>query len=171
MKTGDSLRTTNVIRSQKTGVLLPRRGTFVRDIENLGRTLILVDFGSAGKEYLFPDEVLPETQDSNFCADKQDDLRSFQSGFEHCALWCAVNRGENKVRFREINLDLNRDEIKGGQAMKVASIAPSLSRQNQFVRYKLAWLMLPGGHWRVPSSDGIFRNCRHGVQPLWFSSA
>jgi len=86
MKTGDSLRTTKVIRSQKTGVLLPRRGTFVRDIENLGRTLILVDFGSAGKEYLFPDEVLPETQDSNFCADKQDDLRSFQSGFEHCAL-------------------------------------------------------------------------------------
>jgi len=65
--------------------------------------------------------------------------------------WCAVNRGENKVRFREINLDLNRDEIKkGGQAMKVASIAPSLSRQNQFVRYKLAWLMLPGGHWRIP---------------------
>jgi hypothetical protein len=86
MKTGDSLRTTKVIRSQKTGVLLPRRGTFVRDIENLGRTLILVDFGSAGKEYLFPDEVLPETQDSNFRADKQDELRSFQSGFEHCAL-------------------------------------------------------------------------------------
>jgi hypothetical protein len=86
MKTGDSLRTTKVIRSQKTGVLLPRRGTFVRDIENLGRTLILVDFGSAGEEYLFPDEVLPETQDSNFRADKQDDLRSFQSGFEHCAL-------------------------------------------------------------------------------------
>ena len=63
MKTGDSLKTTKLIRSQKTGVLLPRQGTFVRDIENLGRTLILVDFGSAGEEYLFPNEVLDETRD------------------------------------------------------------------------------------------------------------
>ena len=86
MKTGDSLKITTLVRSQKTGVLLPRQGTFVRDIENLGRRLILVDFGPAGEEYLFPDEVLAETQDSNFCADKQDELRSFQSGFEHCAL-------------------------------------------------------------------------------------
>lgn len=60
MKTGDSLKTTKIIRSQGTGVLLPRQGTFVRDIENLGRKLILVDFGSAGKEYLFPNEVLDE---------------------------------------------------------------------------------------------------------------
>jgi hypothetical protein len=30
-------------------------------IENLGRTLILVNFGNAGDEYLFPNEVLPET--------------------------------------------------------------------------------------------------------------
>ena len=58
MKTGDSLKTTTLIRSQKTGVLLPRQGSFVRDIENLGRKLILVDFGSAGEEYLFPHEVL-----------------------------------------------------------------------------------------------------------------
>jgi hypothetical protein len=86
MKTGDSVKTTTLIRSQKTGVLLPRQGTFVRDIENLGRKLILVDFGSAGEEYLFPDEVLPEAQDSNFCVDEQDELGSFQSGFEHCAL-------------------------------------------------------------------------------------
>ena len=86
MKTGHSLKITTLVRSQKTGVLLPRQGTFVRDIENLGRRLILVDFGPAGEEYLFPDEVLAETQDSNFCADKQDELRSFQSGFEHCAL-------------------------------------------------------------------------------------
>ena len=62
MKTGDSLKTTMLIRSQKTGVLLPRKGTFVRDIENLGRKLILVDFGSAGEEYLFPNEVLDETR-------------------------------------------------------------------------------------------------------------
>ena len=60
MKTGDSLKTTKLIRSQRTGVLLPRQGTFVRDIENLGRKLILVDFGSAGEEYLFPSEVLEE---------------------------------------------------------------------------------------------------------------
>lgn len=60
MKTGDSLKTTMLIRSQKTGVVLPRQGTFVRDIENLGRKLILVDFGSAGEEYLFPNEVLDE---------------------------------------------------------------------------------------------------------------
>jgi len=61
MKTGDSLKTTKLIRSQRTGVLLPRQGTFVRDIENLGRKLILVDFGSAGEEYLFLNEVLDET--------------------------------------------------------------------------------------------------------------
>jgi hypothetical protein len=61
MKTGDSVKTTTLIRSQKTGVLLPRQGTFVRDIENLGRKLILVDFGSAGEEYLFPNEISAET--------------------------------------------------------------------------------------------------------------
>jgi len=32
-------------------------GTFVRDIENLGWTLVLVYFGPAGEEYLFPNEV------------------------------------------------------------------------------------------------------------------
>jgi hypothetical protein len=64
MKTGDSLTITKLIRSQKTGVVLPRQGIFVRDIENLGRKLILVDFGSAGTEYLFPNEVLDETRAS-----------------------------------------------------------------------------------------------------------
>ena len=57
MNTGDSLKTTKVIRSQRTGAFLPRQGAFVRDIENLGRKLVLVDFGSAGKEYLFPNEI------------------------------------------------------------------------------------------------------------------
>lgn len=61
MKIGDSLKTARPIRSHKTGMLLPREGTFVRDMENLGRTLILVNFGTAGEEYLFPWEVLPET--------------------------------------------------------------------------------------------------------------
>ena len=60
MKIGDSLKTTKRIRSPRTGVLLPRQGTFVGDIENLGRKLILVDFGSAGKEYLFPNEVVDD---------------------------------------------------------------------------------------------------------------
>jgi hypothetical protein len=59
MNPGDSLKTTKPIRSQKTGVILPREGTFVRAVENMGRQLILVNFGSAGEEYLFPDEVLP----------------------------------------------------------------------------------------------------------------
>ena len=58
MKTGDSLRTTMFIRSRNTGVVLPRQGTFIREVENLGRNLILVDFGSAGEQYLFPHEVL-----------------------------------------------------------------------------------------------------------------
>ena len=60
MKTGDSLRTTMPIRSRNTGVVLPRQGTFIRDVENLGRKLILVDFGSAGEEYLLPNEILDE---------------------------------------------------------------------------------------------------------------
>lgn len=60
MSPGDPLKTIKPIRSQKTGVVLPREGTFVRAIENLGRSLILVNFGSAGEEYLFPDEVVLE---------------------------------------------------------------------------------------------------------------
>lgn len=58
MKTGDPLKTSKPIRSQKTGVLLPREGTFVRAVENMGRMLILVNFGTAGEEYLFPEEIL-----------------------------------------------------------------------------------------------------------------
>jgi hypothetical protein len=60
MRPGETLSTTKSIRSQKTGIILPREGTFVNSIENLGRTLILVDFGPAGTEYLFPDEILSE---------------------------------------------------------------------------------------------------------------
>jgi hypothetical protein len=58
MTAGDILMTTKAIRSQKTGVILPRQGTFVRTVQNLGRELILVNFGSAGEEYLFPDEIV-----------------------------------------------------------------------------------------------------------------
>jgi len=60
MSPGDPLKTSKPIRSQKTGVLLPREGTFVRMVENMGRQLILVNFGQAGYEYIFPDEVLLE---------------------------------------------------------------------------------------------------------------
>jgi hypothetical protein len=60
MNPGDPLKTTKPIRSQKTGTMLPRQGTFVRAVENMGRQLILVNFGPAGEEYLFPDEILPE---------------------------------------------------------------------------------------------------------------
>lgn len=60
MSPGDSLKTTKPIRSQKTGVMLPREGTFVRAVENMGRQLILVNFGTAGEEYLFPDEIAAE---------------------------------------------------------------------------------------------------------------
>ena len=72
MKTGDSLEILTLVRSQKTGVILPRRGTFVRDIENLGRKLILVNFGPAGEAYLFPHEVASGMQwhdgDAVICA-------------------------------------------------------------------------------------------------------
>jgi hypothetical protein len=68
MKTRDSLKTTKLIRSQKTGNSLPRQGVFVRAIENVGRNLILVDFGSAGQEYLFSDEVLGESRNGEMVA-------------------------------------------------------------------------------------------------------
>jgi len=64
MSPGDLLITVKPIRSQKTGVVLPREGRFVRMVENMGRQLILVNFGAAGYEYLFPDEVLPEPANS-----------------------------------------------------------------------------------------------------------
>src|SRR4030095_4356859 len=61
MKPGDVLTTTRPIRSQKTGIVLPRQGTFVSAIENLGRQLILVNFGSVGLQYLFPNEILAQS--------------------------------------------------------------------------------------------------------------
>lgn len=60
MRPGDLLKTNKPIRSQKTGVVLPREGTFVHTVENMGRQLILVNFGAAGDEYLFPEEIVLE---------------------------------------------------------------------------------------------------------------
>jgi len=62
MKPGDVLTNMTPIRSQKTGIVLPRQGTFVSAIENLGRQLILVNFGSVGLEYLFPNEILAQSR-------------------------------------------------------------------------------------------------------------
>ena len=57
MKRGEKIRTIMSIRSQRTGLILPREGIFVGARENIGRTLILVDFGEAGTEYLLPHEI------------------------------------------------------------------------------------------------------------------
>ena len=67
MKPGDMLTTTRPIRSQKTGVVLPRQGIFVSAIENLGRQLILVDLDRVGLEYLylFPNEIVAQSRGVN----------------------------------------------------------------------------------------------------------
>jgi hypothetical protein len=57
MKSGEKIRTIVSIRSQRTGLILPRDGIFVSARENIGRTLMLVDFGEAGTEYLLPHEI------------------------------------------------------------------------------------------------------------------
>jgi hypothetical protein len=57
METGVKLNVTKIIRSSKTGMLLPREGTLVSVTENLGRTLLLVEFGDGQHEYLFEYEV------------------------------------------------------------------------------------------------------------------
>lgn len=62
MKQGDIIRTIGLIRSPRSGSILPREGVFVRFVENLGRKLIVVDFGDAGREYLFPHEVESEKE-------------------------------------------------------------------------------------------------------------
>ena len=63
MKQGDKIRISKAIRSHQTGLLLPKEGIFLGTIENIGRTLLLVDFGKAGKEYIFDHGV--ETQKAN----------------------------------------------------------------------------------------------------------
>ena len=64
MKKGEPVHTTRLIRSSHVGgALLPRDGTFVRAVENMGRQMILVNFGAAGEEYIFPDEIeIPNKQ-------------------------------------------------------------------------------------------------------------
>jgi hypothetical protein len=57
METGAKINLTRAIRSAKTGMLLPREGTLLSMTENLGRTLLLVEFESGQHEYLFECEV------------------------------------------------------------------------------------------------------------------
>ena len=64
MKPGEKIRTIMSIRSQRTGLILPRDGIFVSARENIGRTLILVDFGEAGREYLLPHEIEEKKRES-----------------------------------------------------------------------------------------------------------
>jgi hypothetical protein len=64
MKPGERIKTVMSIRFRRTGLILSREGIFVSAIENLGRTLILVDFGEAGSEYLLPHEI--EEQKGNW---------------------------------------------------------------------------------------------------------
>ena len=63
MRAGEKLNLTKIIRSSKTGMLLPKEGTLVSTTENLGRTLLLVTFEGGLSEYLFEGEV--EVKDSN----------------------------------------------------------------------------------------------------------
>ncbi len=62
METGTKLNTTKPIRSAKTGMILPRKGTLISVTENLGRTLLLVEFADGQYEYLFEHEVECETR-------------------------------------------------------------------------------------------------------------
>ena len=57
METGVKLNVTKTIRSSKTGMLLPKKGTLVSVTENLGRTLLLVKFEDGQHDYLFDHEV------------------------------------------------------------------------------------------------------------------
>ena len=57
MQPGIKLNLTRSIRSAKTGSLLPKEGTLVSVTENLGRTLLLVEFARGDREYVFENEV------------------------------------------------------------------------------------------------------------------
>ena len=65
METGIKLNVTKTIRSSKTGMLLPREGTLVSVTENLGRTLLLVEFENGQHEYLFEHEVELENRNAS----------------------------------------------------------------------------------------------------------
>jgi len=55
--TGEKIKIKKLVRSQKTGMVLPTEGTLVCITENLGRRLSLVAFADGNSEYLFAGEV------------------------------------------------------------------------------------------------------------------
>jgi len=70
MQPGEKLNLTRSIRSAKTGSLLPKEGTLVSVTENLGRTLLLVEFARGQREYVFENEVEFE-QDHSFSSNQE----------------------------------------------------------------------------------------------------
>jgi hypothetical protein len=70
MQPGEKLNLTRSIRSPKTGSLLPKEGTLVSVTENLGRTLLLVEFARGHREYVFENEVEFE-QDHSFSSNQE----------------------------------------------------------------------------------------------------
>jgi hypothetical protein len=54
--TGTKLRLEKMVRSPRTGTVLPKEGTLLRVTENLGRRLLLVAFDDGNCEYLFEEE-------------------------------------------------------------------------------------------------------------------
>ena len=54
---GEKVKLKKMIRSQKTGMVLPKEGTLVEVTENFGKRLLLVAFAEGISEYLFDDEV------------------------------------------------------------------------------------------------------------------
>jgi hypothetical protein len=71
MRPGEKLNLNRSIRSPKTGGLLPKEGTLVSVTENLGRTLLLVEFARGHREYVFENEVEFE-RDHSLRADPYD---------------------------------------------------------------------------------------------------
>jgi hypothetical protein len=54
---GEKVKLKKIVRSQKTGMVLPKEGTLVEITENFGKRLLLVAFDEGISEYLFDDEV------------------------------------------------------------------------------------------------------------------
>jgi hypothetical protein len=67
MQTGEKLNLTRTTRSSKTGIILPKAGTLVSMMQNLGRTLLLVEFENGQSEYLFENEVELQANNPSHC--------------------------------------------------------------------------------------------------------
>ena len=63
--TGRKIEFDQSTRSARTGSLLPKEGTLVSVTENLGRTLLLVEFARGHREYVFENEVELERDHSS----------------------------------------------------------------------------------------------------------